>query len=66
MRGKVVVLLHLATRDSGQGIGSILVDEVCDYAAGLSMAVKTLPEPGAVGFYEKLGWRRVGADYWSL
>lgn len=62
---KAVKLVHLATRDSGQGVGSMLTDEVCNFAAGYSLPVKTIPEPGAVGFYEKLGWRKVGAEWWS-
>lgn len=65
MGDKAIKLHHLATRDAGTGIGSILCDAVVDYAADQSLAVKTVPEPDAVGFYDKLGWRKVGAEYWS-
>lgn len=63
---KAVMLAHLGTRDSGQGVGTMLVNAVIEYAKTHDLPVKTVPEPGAEGFYEKLGWRKVGQEYWSI
>jgi len=65
MQEKSVKLVHLATRDPGQGIGSILCDEIADYAAENKLPVSTTAEPAAAGFYRRLGWRQVGKDFWS-
>jgi hypothetical protein len=57
-----VQLLHLASRDTGRGIGSLLI---CEIDVLYDKRIKTIPEPGAISFYEYIGWRKVGREYWS-
>jgi hypothetical protein len=57
-----VQLLHLASRDVGRGIGSLLI---CEIDKIYDKRIKTVPETGAISFYEYIGWRKVGKEYWS-
>ena len=58
-----VYLLHLASRDPGKGMGTYLIEEIQRIANG--RRIRTTPEPSAESFYEHLGWRHIGKEFWS-
>lgn len=58
-----VYLLHLASRDYGRGTGKLLIEEIMRFAG--KRRIRTIAEPEAESFYEHLGWRKVGKEYWS-
>jgi len=59
---KDVLLLHLANRDPGREIRSLLI---CEIDKIYDRRIRTIAEPGTEPFYEYIGWRRVGKEYWS-
>lgn len=63
MGDRCINLAHIAARDYGTGIGKLLVEYLAEYAGKLP--IKARVEKQAEGFYEAVGWRKVGAEYWS-
>lgn len=57
-----VQLLHMASRDVGREIRSLLI---CDIDKIYDKRIKVIPDPIDVSFYEYIGWRKVGKEYWS-
>ena len=60
---KNIQLLHLAGRDYGNHAGTMLIEAIQrDYP---EMQIRTVAETAAESYYEHLGWRKVGNEYWS-
>jgi GNAT superfamily N-acetyltransferase len=49
----------------GQGVGSALVLHAVRSAAGMGVEKLYLYTGGARGFYEKLGWRHIGDEFYE-
>jgi len=59
---KDVQLLHLVGRDPGREIRSLLI---CEINKIYDRRIRTNPDPGTEPFYDYIGWRKVGKEYWS-
>ena len=59
---KDVKILHMAGRDPGREIRLMLISEIDKI---YSKRITIMPDPGTESFYEYLGWRKVGKEYWS-
>ena len=59
---KDVKILHMAGRDTGREIRSMLI---CEIDKIYDKRIKIIPDPGTEAFYEYIGWRKVGKEYWS-